>query len=161
MAVLYSMLITLKLFFPIDPSDFPKSFSLIMNDLNALSAWSEYNNPRFNFAKCVVLHFLLKILNLFIMQITIYVLPSSESVQNLGVIHITKLTYKEHCVNINHRANFTCSHILCTFASRNSSFMVKVFIAYVRSIFEYASQVWSPSTVNLINRFERVQRLFT
>ena len=39
--------------------------------------------------------------------------------------------------------------------------MVKVFIANVRPISEYASQVWSPSTVNLINRVEHVQRLFT
>ena len=28
----------LKIIFSIDPPDFPKSFSLIMNDLNALSA---------------------------------------------------------------------------------------------------------------------------
>ena len=39
--------------------------------------------------------------------------------------------------------------------------MVKVLIAYVRPILEYASQVWSPSNVNLINRVELVQRLFT
>ena len=47
----------LKVIFPIDPSDFPKSFSSVMNDLNALSAWSEFNGLRFNFAKYVVLHF--------------------------------------------------------------------------------------------------------
>ena len=39
--------------------------------------------------------------------------------------------------------------------------MVKVFIAYVRPILEYASRLWSPSNVNVINRIERVQRLFT
>ena len=51
--------------------------------------------------------------------------------QDLGVTHNTKLTYEEHCVNIIYRANCTCSLILRTFASRNSSFMVKVFLAYV------------------------------
>ena len=39
--------------------------------------------------------------------------------------------------------------------------MVKVLIAYVRPILEYASQVWSPSIVNLIYKVERVQNLFT
>ena len=64
-------------------------------------------------------------------------------------------------MNIIHRANCTYSHILRTFASRNSFFMVKVFIAYIRPILEYASQAWSPTNVNLINRVEHVQRLFT
>ena len=36
-----------------------------------------------------------------------------------------------------------------------------VSIAYVRQILEYASQVWSPSNVILINRVEHVRRLFT
>ena len=39
--------------------------------------------------------------------------------------------------------------------------MVKVFVAYARPILEHPSQLWSPSTVNLISRVERVQRLFT
>ena len=88
-------------------------------------------------------------------------LLSSESVQDLGVTCNTKLIYEEHCVNIIRRPNFTSSHILRTFALRNSSFMVKVFIAYVESMLEYASQVWPSSTVTFINRVERVQRLFT
>ena len=54
----------LEVIFLIDPPDFPKCLSLIMNDLNALSAWSKFNGLRFNFAKCAVLHFGAKILNL-------------------------------------------------------------------------------------------------
>ena len=130
----------LKVIFPIDPSDFPKSFSLIMNDFNTLSAWSEFNGLRFNFVKCAVLHFGAKNPN-FVYDVNNYVLPSSESVQDLSVTRNTKLTYKEHCVNIIRRANCTCSHILCTFASWNSSFMVKIFIAYVRPLLKYASLV--------------------
>ena len=145
----------LKVIFPIDPSDFPKSFSLIMNDLNAFSAWSEFNGLWFNFAKCAVLRFGAENSN-FVYNVNNHVLPSSESVQDLGVTRNTKLTFEEYCVNIIHHANCTCPHILHTFASRNSSFMVKVLIAYVKPILEYASQVWS--TVNLINRIELVQQ---
>ena len=60
-AILYAD--DLKVIFLNNPSDFPKSFSLIMNDLNALSAWSDFNGLRFNFAKCAVLHFGAKNLN--------------------------------------------------------------------------------------------------
>ena len=150
----------LKVIFPIDPSNFPKSFSLIMNDLNTLSAWSEFYGQWFNFAKCAVLHFGAKNPN-FVYNVNYHVLPSSESVQDLSVTRNTKLSYEEHCVNIIRCTNCTCSRILRTFASRNSSFMVKVFIANVRPILKYASQLWSPSNVNLINRVERVQKLFT
>ena len=122
-----------------------------MNDLNALSAWSEFNGQRFNFAKCAVLYFGAKNSNL-VYNVNNHVLPSSESVQDLGVSCNTKLIYEEHYVNIIRRTYCTCSHILRTFISRNSSFMVKIFIVYVRPILEYASQVWSPSNVNLINR---------
>ena len=131
-----------------------------MDDLNVLFAWFEFNGLGLTLIKCAILHFGAKNPN-FVCNVNYYVLPSSESVQDLGITRNTKLTYEKHCVNIIRRANCTCSHILCTFASRNSSLMVKVFIAYVRPILEYASQVRSPSTVNFINRVERVQRLYT
>ena len=84
------MLMTLKLFFPmIHLHDFPKSFSLIMNNLNALSAWSEFNGLRFNFAKYAVLHFGAKNHN-FMYNLNNHVLPPSESVQDLGVARNTK-----------------------------------------------------------------------
>ena len=90
-----------------------------------LFAWSEFNGLRFNFAKCAVLHFGAKNLN-FVCNVNNNVLPSSESVQDLGVTRNTKFTYEEHCVNIIRRANCTCSHILRTFTSRNLSFYGKV-----------------------------------
>ena len=86
------MLMTLKLFFPIDLTDFPKSFSLIINDLKALFAWSEFNGLWFNFAKFAVLHFSAKNLN-FVYNVNNHVLPSSESVEDLGVTRNTNLTY--------------------------------------------------------------------
>ena len=47
--------------------------------------------------------------------------------------------------------------------ARNPVFMAHVFVAYVKSILEYAYQLWSPSRspVQLIKRVERVQRMFT
>ena len=78
----------LKVIFPIDPSNFTKSFSLIMNDLHALSAWSEFNGLQFNFAKYAVLHFGAKNPN-FVYNVNNHVLPFSESVQDLGITRNT------------------------------------------------------------------------
>ena len=39
--------------------------------------------------------------------------------------------------------------------------MSRIFVAYIRPLLEYASQLWSPSTIDFINRIERVQRMFT
>ena len=54
-----------------------------------------------------------------------------------------------------------CAFILCNFASRNASFMSRIFVTYIRPLLEYASQLWSPFTIDFINRIERVQRMFT
>ena len=75
-------------------------------------------------------------------------LPSANSAVDLGVIRSTNLRYDEHCNNLIRRANSTCAFILRTFASRNVSFISRIFIAYVRPILEYACQVWSPFTID-------------
>ena len=81
-----------KVIFPIVPPNFHKYFSFITNDLNALTAWSEFNGLRLNFAKCAALHFDAKNPN-FVYNINNQVLPSSEPVQDLGVTCNTKLIY--------------------------------------------------------------------
>ena len=64
-------------------------------------------------------------------------------------------TYDEHYTHIIRLANSMCAVILHNFASRNASFF-RIVVAYMRPLLEYASQLWSPSTVNIINRIERV-----
>ena len=97
------------------------------------------NNPNFEYTLCDRL------------------LSSADSANDLGANRATNLLYDEHCTNIIRRANSMCAFILCNFASRNASFMSRIFVAYI----EYASQHWSPSTIDFINRIERVQHMFT
>ena len=146
----------LKVIFPVDLSDIRKSYSLIMHDLNNLSSWSKSTGLLFNFNKCILLHFGNNNPN-FVYTLCDHVLPSAD----LGVIKTTNLLYDEHCSNIIRRANSMCAFILHNFASRNASFMSRIFIAYIGPLLEYASQLWSPSTIDFINRIERVQRMFT
>ena len=150
----------LKVIFPIDLSDIRKSYSFIMHDLNNLSSWSKATGLLFNFNKCIVLHYGNNNPN-FEYALCDHVLSSADPANDLGVIRATNLIYDEHCTNIIRRANSTCAFILRNFASRNASFMSRIFVAYIRPLLEYASQLWSPSTIDFINRIERVQRMFT
>ena len=47
------------------------------------------------------------------------------------------------------------------FASRSLDIVRKTFIAYIRPILEYNSNVWNPSYKYLIDQLENVQRRFT
>ena len=88
-------------------------------------------------------------------------MSSAGSANDLGVIRATNLIYDEHCTNIIRHANSVCAFILRNFASRNASFIFRIFVAYIRPLLEYASQLWSPFTVDFINRIERVQCMLT
>ena len=150
----------MKVVFPINLSDINNSYALIIRDLNNLSIWSQATGLQFNFNKYVVLHYGANNPN-FVHTVSGQSLPTANSALDLGVKSSTNLCYDEHCNNLIRRVNSTSAFILRTFTSRNVSFMSRTFVAYVRPILEYACQVWSPFTIDLINRAERVQRLFT
>ena len=118
----------LKVIFPIDLSDIRKSYSLIMHDLNNLSSWSKATGLLFNFNKCIVLHYGNNNPN-FEYALCDHVLSSADSANDLGIIRATNLIYDEHCTNIIRRANSMCAFILRNFASRNASFMSRIFVA--------------------------------
>jgi hypothetical protein len=157
-AILYAD--DLKVVFPIDRLKPNESYTLIINDLKKLSAWSMDTGLKFNFKKCTVLHYGYNNPN-FAYTLDNYTLPVSDSASDLGILRTSNLSYDTHCSNIIRKANSTCAYILRTFATRNSTFLTRVFVAYVRPILEYACQVWSPCTVDTINRIEHVQRLYT
>ena len=92
----------------------------------------------FNFHKCIVLYYNYNNPN-FEYKLCEHVLSTADSVNDLGVVRTTNLSYYEHCTNIIHRANSLCAFIFRNFASRNASFMSRIFIAYIRRVLEYAS----------------------
>ena len=47
------------------------------------------------------------------------------------------------------------------FSTRNKSFLIKLFKAYIRPMLDYASTIWNPSNVGLARDIESVQRRYT
>jgi len=47
------------------------------------------------------------------------------------------------------------------FVTRDMNVLRKAFITYIRPMLQYASSIWSPTQVDLIDRIESVQRQFT
>ena len=128
--------------------------------LNELSEWANSSQLKVQPKKCMVLQIGKK------QQYFKYILDNQElksvdSIRDLGVIMNNKLTFDEHINQIISSATMTANLILRTFKTKNHFFLIKLFNAFVRPKLEYACQVWSPNTVNHIDRIERVQRSFT
>ena len=84
-----------------------------------------------------------------------------QSVTGLGILRTLDLSYKEHCNNLISCTNRLSAYIMRSFICRNPKFLSLLFVAYIRPLLGYASPIWSPSCVELINRLEGVQRMYT
>lgn len=84
-----------------------------------------------------------------------------NQMKDLGVIVDSSLGFDSHINQIAAKAFVRSNLILKCFLSRDVNTLVRAFKVYVRPILEYASCVWSPHTITLINRLESVQRKFT
>ncbi len=68
----------------------------------------------------------------------------------------SKLNFEQHIENICKTANIMANLILRTFKFKRPSFMIKLFSTFSHSKLEYASQIWNPHNVRLIDRLEKV-----
>ena len=82
-------------------------------------------------------------------------------VKDLGVWIDPKLKLDHHILEFVNRARQRASLLFRCFLSRDIANLKQAFTTYVRPLVEYASPVWSPSHIYLINAIESVQRAFT
>ena len=94
-------------------------------------------------------------------SISNHTLLMPATVKDLGVWMDPKLKFNHHIYNIVNRARQRASLIFRGFLSRDTSHLIRAFTTYIRPLVEYASPVWSPSYIHLINEIESVQRAFT
>jgi hypothetical protein len=88
-------------------------------------------------------------------------ISSSNLVKDLGVLVDPDLKFASHIHDFVSRAKLRSALIFRSFLTNNIDNLKRAFVTYVRPLLEYASPVWSPSLIHLINEIESVQRSFT
>ncbi|MEM7421993.1 MAG: hypothetical protein AAF364_20120 [Pseudomonadota bacterium] len=89
-------------------------------------------------------------------------LPISESpVRDLGILVSNNLNFMPHIEKASAESCRKIGLFLRFFKVRDTDFLLRMYIAYIRPILEYATPVWSPSSIGGIKLAEKLQRLFT
>jgi hypothetical protein len=83
------------------------------------------------------------------------------SERDLGVIMDGSLSNKPHIQKIVNQAMRAYGWMVRNLVTRDRVVVLRVYKSLIRPILEYASSVWSPSRVGLMNKLERVQRKVT
>ncbi len=134
----------------------------LQNDLDNLQVWSSESGLSFNDKKCKAQHITRKIAPL----TTTYKLSSSleqtDSERDLGVWVQSNLTWNKQVHYQSEKANKLLGYIRrSTLYIHNTAVRRTLYLALVRPHLGYATQIWSPQSVLLIQQIERTQRRAT
>ena len=136
---------------------------LLQEDLNNLESWSNSCGLVFNEEKCKSLS--ITRCNepiVYPYKIKGKQLTSTPTEKDLGIWIASDLTWSKHVLNRCARANKLLGYVKrCSGEISNVRARRSLYLYLVRSVFGYSSQVWSPQTVILMQRVERVQRRAT
>ena len=133
---------------------------LFQDDLNALSQWAAENQLKIVFSKCAILH-IGRNNPEFKYYFETEIIPSVNSIRDLGVMITHDLQPYQHILKICNSANTASRLIFKTFYIRSHGFLINMFKTFVRSKLEYACQVWNPHLKKDILALEKCQRKFT
>ena len=139
-----------------DPADRTK----LNDDIVRVFDWFHRNQLKVAVEKCAVLH-LGSSNPKYRYQIHNTVLPSVESMKDIGVIMSSNMKFSNHCSFISDKAFKMSNMFFRVFKSRNLDFMLRFFTTYIRSLVESNSSVWNPHLLKDIRKLESVQRKFT
>lgn len=137
--------------------------NFLQNNLNSLVRFANQNGLDLNASKCCVLSFTRKTKNnhLFPYQIGEAKLDRVNNMKDLGVIFDSSLNFNAHIDYACKKARRSLGFII-----RNSKEFTNprtstiLYSSLVRSILEYASQIWSPKTITNCKQIETVQHKF-
>jgi hypothetical protein len=150
----------LKLFQSIDS---PDDCARLQRNLNRLSDFVEKNHLSLNVKKCIVTSFTRRKAR-FIgndYMIAGQILDRKDEVKDLGVIYDKTCSFNSHVDSVCSRAKRVIGFILRNSVGfRHPKTIVALYTSLARSILEYASQVWSPSSKTRIKQLETVQHRF-
>ena len=131
--------------------------SLLQKDVDILYKWACDWGMSFNPGKCVHVQVGKPTPNL---NITLgnEPIPSSDYIKYLGVHIQSNLKWNMHISTITAKANRSLGLIRRNLAEAPCKTKLVAYKTIVRPILEYATPVWSPHNVGLINDVEKVQR---
>jgi hypothetical protein len=133
---------------------------LFQTEINSVSVATENCHLDFNESKCSVLKITWK-RNIvqYPYQLNDTPLPLVSKVNDLGVLVTSNLDWSDHTYKICKKANKMLGLLRrCTLEFHNPQTTRLLYLTIVRSNFSYASQLWSPQKVELIQEMEKVQR---
>ena len=137
--------------------------TLLQDDLNRLTRWSNQWKLRFNASKCQVLrigeHRSLCDRPTYCLQGI--ELNNVEEQRDLGVLVDSHLNFEKHIKQCVKKAYGSWWIIKRTFDKLRPKVFNLLFKTYVRPHVEYCPQVWSPYKKGLIQKIEKVQRKAT
>ena len=79
----------------------------------------------------------------------------------LGVFIDNKLTFFDHIFNCVKKANNVCNTILSNLYDMDNNTLINLFKTYALPLLDYASVIYSPHCLMLIDSIESVQRHFS
>ena len=131
----------------------------LQDDLNALQQWDKRWQMHFNPSKCCYIRLSNK-QHLLDYNYNVHntVLQETNTIKYLGVHIDDKLTWKSHVDTIVTKANSVKGFLSRNFKHCPPSVKSKCYQTLICPVLEYASIVWSPYLVRLIDKIEAVQR---
>ena len=136
---------------------------ILQTDINNLHSWSKTWGLTFNSTKCTVLSVKRKY-NILEHQYLMnnLTLPRVYNMEDLGININEHLKWNQHIVNISNKTNQRL-WLLKRTLGYNSPEKAKLtsYTAMVRSIMEYCTPLWNPSTKDNLKRLELIQKKAT
>ena len=139
----------------------------LQEDLNTIFDWKTHNNMRFNSDKFdLVRHGATFRSNVNIPKSQYFtddqdLIPTKDSVRDLGVIVAASTDFHEQILSVCKRARDKTNWIYRSFYSRDVQFLSFMWKCYVQPILDYASQLWSPTKQLEIKMLEDIFRNYS
>ena len=140
----------------------PRDFEALQKDLDNFAVWCNQNQLILNVNKCQFITYTRKrITTNRAYYLNGVAIDRVDRIRDLGVLCDKKLSFLPHYNYIIARANSTLGFVKRWSKEFSEPFVTRsLYMALVRPLLEYASQVWSPFLKCDIDRIEAVQKRF-
>ncbi|EYB81098.1 hypothetical protein Y032_0392g572 [Ancylostoma ceylanicum] len=149
----------IKVFACYNSQNYSEIHDALSLSIKNMSLWAELYDIPLNLSKTLVFHVGKGDPMPYIVSGTI--LKNCNEIKDLGIHFNSKLSFDTHIRHVINRSFAALFTIFRNIRSNDSLLLIKLYKCYVLPLLEYASQVWSPSTVKHQRAIERVQQTFT